>query len=87
VAKPNPRKKVKAKPEAVAAVQPDVEPLDSAPREATDEHTQPVPGADQVQEVECLAAASTPEPAAGLSQVRLLISISCTRWRRHVASG
>ncbi len=78
LAKPNPRQKLKAKPKAVAAVQSDVEPLDSGPREASDEHTQPVPSADQVQEVECLAAASTPEPAAGLSQVCLLISISCT---------
>ena len=79
LAKPNPRQKLKGKPEAVAAVQSDGEPLGSALREATDAHTQAVPGVDQVQQVECLAAASTPEPAAGLSQVCLLISISCTQ--------
>ncbi|DBA86659.1 TPA: hypothetical protein ACH3X1_005123 [Trebouxia sp. C0004] len=68
LAKPNPRQKLKARSKAVAAVQPDVEPLDSAPKQATDKHTQLVPCAGLVQEVECLAAASTPEPAAGLSQ-------------------
>lgn len=78
VAKSNSRQKLKAKPKAVAASQSDVEPLGSALRVATDAHTQRVPSADQVQEVECVAAASTPEPAAGLSQVCLLISISCT---------
>ena len=79
LAKPNPRQKLKAKPKAVAAVQSDVEPLDSGPGEASDEHTQPVPSTDQVQQVECLPAASKPEPAAGLSPSCLLISISCTK--------
>ena len=78
LAKPNSRQKLKAKAKAMAAVQSDVEPLDSALREATDAHTQPVPGADQVQEVESLAVASTPEPAVGLSQVCLVISNSYT---------
>ena len=78
VAKSNSRQKLKAKTKAVAAAQPGVGPLGSALREATDAHTQAVPSVDHVQEVECLAAASTPEPAAGLSQVCLLISSSYT---------
>ena len=75
LAKPNLSQRLKTKPNVVAAVQSDVEPLDSGPRESTDAHTQPVPNADQVQEAECLAAASTPEPAAGLSQVCLLMHL------------